>query len=299
MVKTWMIDDLLPHAEKAYTELGIQLGIAAISKKRILDFFPTPQMRDVFMQHIENKDHYFQPFPEENDFTQFFHYNFGCGEIHPAYTVHLETVLPAWRKILIKNRQLLQEDFDISHLSVEKNQLAYKEIKAEKIIFCDGISSTNHPWFQLLPFARNKGEALVLEIPELSKEYIYKKGYTLAPLADQDLFWLGSSYQWAFTDARPSKEFFDAATSFLRSWLKMPFRVLDHKAAIRPATLERRPFVGFHPLHPQIGILNGMGTKGCSLAPFFAKQLTGHLLHQTPILPEAAVNRFRKILQRS
>jgi hypothetical protein len=42
-----------------------------------------------------------------------------------------------------------------------------------------------------------------------------------------------------------------------------------------------------------------MGTKGCSLAPFFAKQLTGHLLHQTPILPEAAVNRFRKILQRS
>jgi hypothetical protein len=24
------------------------------------------------------------------------------------------------------------------------------------------------------------------------------------------------------------------------------------------ATLERRPFVGFHPLHPQAGILNGM-----------------------------------------
>jgi glycine/D-amino acid oxidase-like deaminating enzyme len=56
--------------------------------------------------------------------------------------------------------------------------------------------------------------------------------------------------------------------------------------------LERRPFVGLHPQNPRLGILNGMGTKGCSLAPYFARQLVRHLLYKEPIHPEASVSRF-------
>jgi glycine/D-amino acid oxidase-like deaminating enzyme len=78
----------------------------------------------------------------------------------------------------------------------------------------------------------------------------------------------------------------------------VPFKIVDHKAAIRPATVERRPFVGFHPHFPVIGILNGMGTKGTSLAPFFANQLTQHLVHGLPIADEANVHRFSRILSR-
>jgi glycine/D-amino acid oxidase-like deaminating enzyme len=81
--------------------------------------------------------------------------------------------------------------------------------------------------------------------------------------------------------------------------VKPPFRVLEHVASVRPATLERRPFVGFHPLHPAVGILNGMGTKGCSLAPFFARQLVRYIVDGTAILPEADVRRFSKILSRT
>jgi len=67
---------------------------------------------------------------------------------------------------------------------------------------------------------------------------------------------------------------------------------------LRPATLERRPFVGLHPLYPNVGILNGMGTKGCSLAPFFAKQLTGLLVSNTAIEPDADIKRFSRILSK-
>jgi hypothetical protein len=42
-----------------------------------------------------------------------------------------------------------------------------------------------------------------------------------------------------------------------------------------------------------------MGTKGCSLAPFFAKQLVDNILHQKPITPEADINRYSKILSKS
>jgi len=73
---------------------------------------------------------------------------------------------------------------------------------------------------------------------------------------------------------------------------------MDHKASVRPANIERRPFVGFHPAYKNVGILNGMGTKGCSLAPYFAKQLADHLVYTKEILSEADIKRFTKILTR-
>jgi glycine/D-amino acid oxidase-like deaminating enzyme len=47
-----------------------------------------------------------------------------------------------------------------------------------------------------------------------------------------------------------------------------------------------------------MAILNGMGSKGTSLAPYFGKQLAEHLVANSPILPEADVNRFRNLLSR-
>ena len=109
---------------------------------------------------------------------------------------------------------------------------------------------------------------------------------------------LGSNYQWSFSDPEPHKEFYEQAERHLKAWLKIPFKILEHKAALRPATLERRPFVGLHPHQRNIGILNGMGTKGCSLAPYFASQLVDRLLRKKEITPEADIKRFQKILAR-
>jgi hypothetical protein len=41
-----------------------------------------------------------------------------------------------------------------------------------------------------------------------------------------------------------------------------------------------------------------MGTKGCSLSPWFASQLLNHIGHKSPIHPEADVKRFERILKR-
>jgi FAD dependent oxidoreductase. len=86
--------------------------------------------------------------------------------------------------------------------------------------------------------------------------------------------------------------------AWLQSVLKHPFTVLDHVAAIRPATVERRPFAGWHPQHPQVGILNGTGTKGVTLAPYFAQQLAANIAQQTPLLPAVDVARFARVLSR-
>ena len=299
MVSTWMIDELLPFAWDAYGQIGRLLNIPVISQKNIIDFFPSPQMLEAFRKRIHEGARYLHSYPEQNHFNPFFHYDFGCGEIRPVYTAHTEKLLPAWRQLLKNNECLLEEDFDYGQLHVDEDNVRYKGITAGKIIFCDGINGYKNPYFRLLPFAPNKGEALIVEIPDLPDNYIYKKGMLLTPVQAKDTFWIGSSYEWNFTDANPSTRFFDSTERLLKDWLKIPFKIIDHKAGIRPATLERRPFSGIHPFHRNVGILNGMGTKGCSLAPFFAKQLVDHLIYQEPLQADADITRYHKILGRN
>ncbi|MBC7873821.1 MAG: FAD-binding oxidoreductase [Ferruginibacter sp.] len=297
-VEAWMAEEILPFALNAYTQLGNELNIPAISEKNIIDFFPTPQMRVSFMQRVEEKGEYVNMYEDPNQFCSSFNYDFGCGEIKPVYTAHLETLLPAWREQLKKKEQIREEDFEIDQLQIAGGEIKYKDLTATKIIFCDGIGSAGNPYFNLLPFAPNKGELLIVNIPDLPPDTIYKKGMMLVPLATPGEWWVGSSYAWEFDDPGPTIEFREKTTSLLKEWLKIPFTITAHLAGIRPATLERRPFVGLHPLYPNIGILNGMGTKGCSLAPYFARQMADHLCYDKTLNPEADIKRFQKILSR-
>ena len=296
IVRTWMIEELLPYTWSFYTQLGTELGIQSISEKKIIDFFPSPQMKIAFDERLNEGETYLQKPSDETIFREKFNYDFGFGSISPSYTVHLENILPACRKKLIAGNNLLEEEFDFSQLKVFNDRIEYKDFTAKQIIFCDGVQSYQNPYFNKLPFAPNKGEMLIVEIPGLSNDYLYKKGMTLAPLATKDLFWLGSNYLWEFENENISEIFYKQADAILNSWLKIPYKIIDHKVSIRPATLERRPFVGFHPAFPSIGILNGMGTKGCSLAPWFASQLVDKILYNKPVSPEADISRFKKIL---
>lgn len=287
IVKTWMIDELLPFALNAYKELGQHLGINAINTKKLIDFFPSPQMLNAFHSRLQEKDEYLKMGPETEHLSEHFNYDFGYGEIEPCYIVNIKELLSSWRAELKKNDLLIEEKFDQQH-----------NLSAEKIIYCDGIYSSTNKYFKNLPFALNKGEALIIYSENIPEHYIFKKGIMLAPIGNH-LFWAGSSHEWNFTDNLPSKAFLENTTSILTHWLKHPFRVVSHLTAIRPATVERRPFVGMHPHHPSVGIFNGMGTKGCSLSPYFAHQFASHLTENTPILPEADVKRFSRILNNS
>ena len=297
-VEVWMADEILPFAWNAYIELGKELGTTVISSKTIIDQFPTPQMRLSFQQRADEKGAYVSMNESKGDLRHLFNYELGYGEIQPAYLVQLEKILPAWRKKLLESDLLLSEEFDFAQLKTSKESVRYKEITAQKIFFCDGNNSVYNPYFKTLPFAPNKGEIFIVEIPDLPRESIYKCGMMLAPLSEAGLWWMGSNYAWEFDDPYPTTAFREKTELLLNRWLKIPFTIQKHLAGIRPATLERRPFVGFHPSHPQIGILNGMGTKGCSLAPFFAKQLVENVLHNAPISPEGDVKRFSRILSR-
>lgn len=330
LVKTWMIDELLPFARSAYERLGAELESLLIRPAEILDFFPTTQMRLAFLERAEEETAHDKaaggselPFlhlpSNDHEWGDRFQYELGYGMVSPCYLVDVLSLLEKMRDGLVRRGNLLQEKFEPGALHVggkPGTEVSYKDMTAEKIIFCDGIGSCENSYFSKLPFAPNKGEALIVDIPGLQEiigkkagkqaksnlddmhgnpAIVFKKGMSLTPWRD-DLFWVGSSYAWSFQDARPSEAFRKNTEAFLADWLKIPFTIVDHIASIRPATLERRPFVGFHPVYTAVGILNGMGAKGCSLAPFFAHQLMRHIKYNEPIRPTADVRRFSRLL---
>ena len=297
LVKTWMIDELLPFLLNAYTALGLELGIDCIEQKEVIDFFPSPQMRLAFLNRLEEDQQYLSLQKDATDWNQYVRYDFDYGIIRPCYLVDVVKLVQAFRDRLSNGNHLLEDFFDFTQLSVENSMILYKNITADRIIFCDGSTGADNPYFKNLPFAPNKGEALIAEIKDLPRSNILKKGLNIVPWKDE-LFWVGSSYEWQFENDQPTEVFRQRTTEQLHAILKIPFSITGHLAAVRPATLERRPFVGFHPLFPSIGIFNGMGTKGCSLAPYFAAQFAQHIAQQRPLSPEVDVQRFRRVLSK-
>ncbi len=277
IVTTWMIDELLPFAMETYGRLEGVLGHSFLQAAAVTDFFPTAQMRLAFLKRLEEDGAYLRLPEDDHAWDGVFYSELGYGVIDPCWLVDVQGLLDAARTRMADSGILREERFEVGELSVGE-KVRWREIEAERIVFCDGVESFSNPYFSRLPFAPNKGEVLIVEIDGLAEAAradggtVFKKGLSIVPWRE-GLFWVGSSYEWSFEHGEPTEGLRLRTEAALREWLKLPFRTVSHLAAVRPATLERRPFVGFHPQYPRVGILNGMGTKGCSLAPYFARQL--------------------------
>jgi hypothetical protein len=298
VVTTWLADTLLPHVHHAYTALGDLLNIPILNDKGIVAFPPSLQMKTAYEQKFTAEPNYVTAVSIPDTYASWFHFQYGAVQIQPAFLLHLPAMLTGWRTYLDSQNALLPAAFHENDLLLTANGIQYQTYKAKYLIYANGVATGNSKYWQSLPFSYNKGEALIVSIPALTQERIFKFGITtLVPWRD-GLWWVGSTYDNRFTDVLPTEHFRASMEAALRQILQLPFTVVDHIAAIRPATVERRPFVGLHPAIPHIGIFNGMGTKGCSLAPYFGEQLAQHLINGTPLLPQVDVQRFRKTLER-
>jgi glycine/D-amino acid oxidase-like deaminating enzyme len=294
IVRTWRIEELLPFAIDAYTTFGNELNVELIQQTSILDFHPSLQMKEAFDKRLDEGEDFLQHANSE-DWKNYFNYHYSVGAIKPCLLLDINTMLNKWRQKLKDENLLLEDSFNWQDCKVHEDYVTYKNIMAAKVFCCDGVAGFDNPYFKNLPYAKIKGEAIIASIPGLPSNYIYKQGINIVRWSG-DLFWIGSSYEWSYDNVEPTVSFRKKMEEQLKYWLKLPYVVIDHLASERPATIERRPFVGLHPVFPSIGILNGMGTKGCSLAPFFAKQLTEHVIDNKPLYGEADVRRFKKIL---
>jgi glycine/D-amino acid oxidase-like deaminating enzyme len=205
--------------------------------------------------------------------------------------VNLGEILVAFRQKLEANNQLLSEQFNFEDLSIYDDGVNYKTIEAKNIIFCEGIKGTENPYFKHLPFNGAKGQVLIVRIPNFKPSKIFKHRLFFVPLKE-DLFWVGATNENQYTDDLPTEKGRVNLEKKLQKIVKVPYEIISHQAAIRPNIKDRRPLIGRHPLFHRLFIFNGLGTKGSSLAPYFAHHFVMHLLHEEPLMKVVDIERF-------
>lgn len=296
---TWMIDELMAFCRLAYTELEQNINTQLITEKNIIAFPGTQQMHEAYQKRIHENNQYVYSIVEDTGiYTGLFNTLYAPVSIKPVLLINVQAMLMKWGEQLVSQNILVQKKYDEQHLIHQDDCIEYENIRAKKIIYCDGVVSLQSRFWNMLPFSPNKGQALIADIPMLPQAVMYKfGGYSFVPWID-DQWWIGSSYENKFDNELPDPVFRQKTRAALKSILKVPFTITGHLAAVRPTNVERRPFAGLHPLYKNIAILNGMGTKGCSIAPFFANELTQFLAHGSPLTAEANVQRFTRVLSR-
>ena len=198
--------------------------------------------------------------------------------------------LAASEKRLIEKGSYSEAYFDFSKLELEEGGVNYQIDSAAKIIFADGQLLEKNTFFNWLPLRRVKGELLYIRVEE-AIDVIYNRGVFVVPQQD-GIFKVGSTYDHQNLDDNTTEEAKVELTRRLKELIKIQFEIIDQKAGVRPATKDRKPFIGTHPDHEQICVFNGFGTKGVSLVPYFANQFVKALTGHHEVEPEVNISRF-------
>jgi len=219
---------------------------------------------------------------------------FGFGSLHKVGRVAGEALLSDYKENLIEKGIFRSHTFDYKQLKIEKEKSHYQDIEAKKVIFSEGAYLHQNPFFNYLPMREAKGEMLVIQAPDLSIDFTIKSSVFMVPFGN-NIFVVGATYNWEDKSFNHSAEAKSELEEKLKSFLTVPYSILDYKIGIRPTVKDRRPLLGRHPKYPNLAILNGLGTRGVIIAPSIAKQLLEHLENDLPIMDEMNIKRFESL----
>lgn len=216
---------------------------------------------------------------------------FGFGKIVNTGKIDTTKLIQAYSKYLDNINRLRYEHFDYSELNLLTDSVKYKNIKAKKVVFCEGYGIKKNPFFENFPLKEVKGELITINAPILDIHFLLKGSVFILPLGNSH-YQVGATFNWKDKSLLPTPDGEMELLKKLKKIITVDFEVVDHEAGIRPTSKDRRPILGKHQLYEQIAVLNGLGTRGVMLAPKMAKTLFGHLENNHLLDMEIAIGRF-------
>lgn len=288
---TWLASTLLDYIETYYPKLETQL--------KAKFFYPMPYIR-LFASDVEQT--IWQKFKGEDEYKSFlgdllneipsgYKDKLGGAIVNKAGWVDTNTFLDKVAQYLEVNNSLINEPFEYDVVEFSNTGVVYKGITAKKILFAEGYGVVNNPYFKYTPLSPTKGELFTIKAEGLAENQILNRKVFVLPLGN-NTYKVGATYQWQWSDENATQEMKNQLIENLESLINVPYTILSHTAGVRPSVIGRRPLIGLHPQHPQLGIFNGMGSKGVMLAPYLAQQFVNNLLHNGLINNEVDIARL-------
>ncbi|MEB2782118.1 FAD-dependent oxidoreductase [Algoriphagus sp. C2-6-M1] len=290
MVKTWKADSLFPVIKPFYQELEKLTGSKFLTEKAIYRPFLTIEEQNEWMGH--SADLGFLPYLEAihlESQSEFLKDPFGGVMLRNSGWLNINNLLDAMTAYL--REELILEKFDESLLARQEECWSYRELQTKAVIYCNGLGAMHSRFFDFLPFAPVKGEILEVK-QEFTPDYVVNRGVFRVHLG-QGVHRVGSTYtkhdlEIGATNAA-KMEILEKLTDLVR----LPVgEIISHKTGIRPATRDRKPFLGKHPTEVGVYLFNGFGAKGVSLIPYFSELMVAYLLNNKAIDPEVDIARY-------
>ena len=294
----WKAADFLEYALPFYSNLGKQIQTQLLYPLPIYRILNSIQEKNdwgvaasrtslekYLNKHLISQDQ----FPEVRA-------PFAFGEVIQSARVDTKKLLSHYIKKIIHNK-FLSEKFD-HKIMTHGEWIGYKDIQARQIVFCEGYHGVENPYFNYLPLIGSKGQILIIKCDKLTEEVIFKGPIFLSPLGDKT-FWVGATFEREDKTTRVSEEGKAWLLTKLRQFLKLPFELIEHKAQIRATVVDRRPLLGRHPIHQNIYLLNGVGTRGVLISPLLSNWLFQFIENNINLPLEADIKRFEKLYFRN
>ena len=217
--------------------------------------------------------------------------DFAFGKLTKTGRIDTKLLLNDYKNYLNDQNLIRYINFNYSEIDFLKEGIKYNDIKAKKIVFCEGFGLKQNPYFKYLPMQEAKGELLTIYAPKLNINFLLKAAVFVLPLGN-DHYKVGATFNWKDKTLKPTQEGRSELVNKLNTFLTTPYTIIDQTAGIRPTVKDRRPLVGVHPKYKQLAILNGLGTRGVMLAPILAKQLYGFFEKGLPLDIDTSISRF-------
>ena len=288
VILSWKADSLIPIANSYYDAFAIKFGIKVFHKLPMTRVFSSMEeqnnwqgrMADAPMKNIIGDEELDLDFP------------FGSGKVNMAGRLDVALYLSRSKEFFKEKGIISEEQFDYNQLTSSESKVEYKGINAENIVFCEGFKINQNPYFNYIPLSPTKGEILIIKTKELP-DCILSQGCFVMPIGD-DKYVLGATYDRDNLNQETTDFGKEQLIEKIKNIGNFNFKIVEHRAGVRPTTHDRRPIIGTHPKHNNIHIFNGLGSKGVMLAPHFAEELIQHITAGAELNAEVKVSRYSK-----
>ena len=199
----------------------------------------------------------------------------------------------ALQEALIRENPMIfrEELFDHDALKIHADGIEYKGIQAKHLVFCQGFEIHQNPLFKLPVLNGCKGEFFVVEAPDWPEDFILKSSIFIVPLGGHR-FWVGATFDWQDKSISPTTQGEKWLKDRLSRITQSPYRIVDHRAQVRPTVSDRRPLVLQHPDFKPLYALNGLGARGVLMAPQLSRILFEAIQYNQPIPEDLGLQRF-------
>lgn len=292
LTKSWLADDVVPELMAFYSHTETLFDVKLIHERSILKPFTEQQEKNLWTKKAENENNFLDrkiykdlKLTEKNTISEY-------SKVLKAGNLDVKLFLECTKKYLISVTGYLEDHFDHSLLKDNGGEVSYKSVSARQIVFCEGHLISQNPFFRYIPMKPAKGEVLTIYCEELLLEKdILNKGIFILPQGNHT-YKVGATYEWEQLNDLVTEQAQQELTKKLEAIISVPYTIIEHKAGIRPAVIDRRPVIGKHPERNNYYVFNGFGTKAVMLAPYFAEKFSKNDFRLQKISIDVSPDRF-------